>query len=80
MMYRPSPSAPAAADVVPNARPAAATVIVVVDATVATSILSPVRAFTTTSPTVKMCAELDPAPVTVIVTPPEAAYVPLTRA
>jgi len=71
-IYKPSPSAPAAAAVVPKDLPPEAIVIVVVLAIVATSILSPVLWLRIISPTVKMYAELEPAPVTVIVTAPVA--------
>lgn len=64
-MNKPSPTTPAAAALVPNARLA---VIVTEVATVATSKFSPVRAFLITSPTVKMYADEEPAPVTVMVT------------
>ena len=64
-MNKPSPVTPAAAEVVPKALSA---VIVVAEAIVTTSKFSPVLAFFITSPTVKMWAELEPAPVTVIVT------------
>ena len=74
MMNKPSPETPAAAALVPKPRPPEATVIVVALAIVATNIFSPVRAFLITSPAVKMYAELEPAPETVIVTAPDAAY------
>jgi len=63
-MNNPSPSAIAAAAVEPNPR-AAATIVVA--ATVPTVKHSPVRAFFTRSPRVKIAPELEPAPVSVTV-------------
>lgn len=53
-IYNPSLASIVCAAVVPKERPAAASVIVVVDPMVSTKKFSPVLAFFTTSPTVKM--------------------------
>lgn len=62
-MKIPSPAATAALGVVPKPR---VTASVLVSEIAVTSIFSPVRAMRITSPTVKIYAEEDPAPVTSI--------------